>query len=202
VQRILIAFIATTVLSLGLVGLPAGRGLIDRVFFPDEATLREGLDETIALVQGTADVASAASDSQLSFTADHRLEPIGNADPDQIDELSNNYSFSDHSHKARYPGFDDCDHASNVFDDGWSATYGLMSSSGHLSDEEQRQVLEAVRAYWQSLGYVLSQPQAGVDQSELSGLGIETEYGRIGFSFNPRRGTASVSGTTNCLPPG
>ena len=110
-QRMLLALAATAVVSLGLVALPPGRGLIDRVVFPDEATLREGLDEITVLVQDTAAIAGTATNSQLTFSADHSLEPIENADPDQIDELSNNYSFSDHSNKARYPGFDDCDHA-------------------------------------------------------------------------------------------
>lgn len=180
--------------------LTPGRALVDRALFPDEASLEEGLNQSIALVHDTADVATDAH-PELVFAADARHGASENADPAQAGELSNNYALSDHSNQARYPGYNDCDAWHNAFDDGWSASYALVADSPRLGYGQRRRIVGAVREHWESRGYVIETPSPGAGDPSLMGFRAETEVGHIAFGIDLDRDTITFRALTNCLPP-
>lgn len=171
--------------------VPAARAQIDSVAFPDEVKLGKGLANTIDLVHGTAGVV----DTQLEFSS----EP-DNANPQLADELDNNYSISDHSNHQHFPGYDDCDHARNVFDDGWAAHHSLSADYSDARHDREA-ILALVREHWESQGYEVDASSEQQGSYTYRRLWIDSDFGQINFIIDPRHAIARIVGITDCLPP-
>ncbi len=181
-------FVAAVVLLIPvvlLIMILAAPEYVDSVVAPDDLTLEEGLEQSIALVDETAaTVAPAAQFSPLAF----------NADPAQARQLKNNYRLSDHS-DPDFPGYNDCDSWRNIIDDGWTATYAVKAS--FADPDEAERMLQAGRQYWEVGG---NQVQS-VDGRDFSRLWIDTDVAEVQLSVDTRQQTIVLWATTECLPP-
>lgn len=159
----------------------------------DEPTLSVGLRQTMQFVDSTA---AAVAPGHTSYP-----ETDYNADINQIDELSNNHSFADHSNQARYPGFNDCDSWQNIIDNGWSAHYSVTV---YLHDERDgKMMLDTVREEWAKQGLEIEEQTTRTSGGTLTHSQLVTDIGisDVQFSLDWPQRTARISGTTDCLRP-
>lgn len=168
---------------------PAVSAQIDTmVSDPDEMTLRVGIERTMAVVTATALV-----------VPDVRFVPArNNADPQQADQLHNNYSLFDHSNSDQFPGYNDCDGWSNLVRDGWSA---LVAISGNFATEQGEALLASITDHWRTIGHTVHTSEYDGEFARFSRVYIDLPFSRVQLDVDWRRGTATIIGTTYCLSP-
>ena len=186
-KKLAFAVIAISILLLSVVLFATLSGTARR------PTLRQGLEQLIAVVDATA--AAVAPGLEVA------PGPIANADPSLADRLTNNHSLTDTS-SSEYPGYDDCDSWKRILVDGWSASYSVTID---LRIERDAQLLmDRARRLWSQRGYQLTSRSYERNPGEMveSLYFIDSMGSTVSFNVNPKGLVAEVSGQTKCLPPG
>jgi hypothetical protein len=167
---------------------PVSATMDDMLSSSDKVILREGLTRTVDIVTTTS----------MVYPGVYFLMEPGSADPAQADRLRNNYSIFDHSNSYEYPGYNDCDAWSNLFQDGWSASYTMTAS---LDGDQAQALLIAVDSHWRGMGLDVERLTYGKGEFVVIRLTADLRFSQLQLDLDPRRDVASITGTTECLPP-
>lgn len=159
--------LAIAVVLLPVMGFALGRSLLDdRPQLSDEADrVTSIVDETIRALGPGRDVA---------------LDPIQSWESPPVEDLLD----------ERF-GYDRCDSWWNIILPGWAAA--LVYSVAVHGEDDEREVVEAVRALWSVYGGKLS-------RSDNGGLALELEHAHFRLGKNAHTGAFDLSGGTRCLP--
>lgn len=174
-----------------LVGRQPVLGAIDTATGGDTPTLREGLEQASAFINET--MMAAERDTTITTWPQ-------SADTSVADELDNNYSLTDRTDARRYPGYNDCDNWSNLVQDGWSASTGVVVT--FETEQYLTQAVDQIQQHWSNQGHNVDRIIDERNGGDVSGLFLATSDVTYRLDINPRRLQLSIIGTTRCLPPG